>query len=348
MKKTDRYYEYQGCIHIHTTASDGTKNLEEVAEIASAVDLDFILVADHMNLDYRFAGKEGYYKNTLVLIGYEHNDPEDCNHYLLFESSDVLPADMTPQEYVAEGARQGALGIIAHPDEIRSRVGKYPSYPWLAWDAEGFDGIEIWNQMSEWMEKLKPYNKIKMLFSPRKSMRSPTDRILQIWDDLNLKKKISGIAGIDVHAYPLKLGPFQIIIFPYKVQFQSLRTHLLLREELSSDLDIARKQVYDGIRDCRLFISNYRWGDASGFEFAARNDSRLVTAGGSLTDYNKAEIIIKTPDKARIILIRNGKCISEMNGDRLECKLKENGLYRAEVYKKNRGWIFSNHIRIGL
>jgi len=348
MIKTETHYQYQGCIHIHTTASDGTKSLEEVSEIASAVDLDYILVADHMNLDYRFANKEGYYGRTLVLIGYEHNDAEDCNHYLLFESEDVLPADMKAQEYVAEGARQGALGIIAHPDEIRPRVGKYPSYPWLAWDADGFDSIEIWNQMSEWMEKLKPYNKIKMLFSPRKSMRAPTDRILQIWDDLNKTKKIAGVAGIDVHAFPLKLGPFQVIIFPYKVQYQSLRTHLLLREELSADLDRAKKQVYGAVRDCRLFISNHRWGDAAGFQFTAENGREKAASGESLPDYNDAVIKIQAPKKAAIRLIRNGNLIMESSGDSFEYKLKENGLYRTELYKKNRGWVFSNHIRIGI
>jgi len=348
MIKTGDYYQYQGCLHIHTTASDGGKDLDEVIEIASSVNLDFILVADHMNLDYRFAGKEGFYDNMLVLIGYEHNDVEDCNHYLLFESDDVLPAEMKPQEYVAEGARQGALGIIAHPDEIRPRDGKYPSYPWLAWDAEGFNGIEIWNQMSEWMEKLRPYNQIKMLLSPRKSMRAPTDRIMQIWDDLNLKKKIVGVAGIDVHAYPLKIGPFRIIIFPYKVQFQSLRTHLLLREKLSDDPDRARDQVYRAIRDCRVFVSNFRWGDASGFEFIARNDEETAVAGESLDGSENAEIFVKAPRKATIRLIRNGEKVAETHNDVLTHKIKVNGLYRAELYKKGRGWIFTNHIRVGV
>ena len=348
MIKSGDYFEYQGCIHIHTTASDGTKELDEVAEIASSVNLDFILVADHMNLDYRDAGKEGYYKDTLVLIGYEHNDLEDCNHYLLFETDKVLPADMKPQEYVAEGARQRALGIIAHPDEIRPRVGKYPSYPWLAWDAVGFDGIEIWNQMSEWMEKLKPYNKVKMLFSPRRSMLAPTKRILQIWDDLNLRKKISGVAGIDVHAYPLKLGPFRVIIFPYKVQFQSLRTHLLLPTELSRNTDEARKQVYDTIRDCRLFISNYRWGNASGFEFKATEGSKTVISGGNLPGERECHFVIKAPDKATIRLIHNGVVKYESNGDRMEINAKESGLYRTELFRKKKGWIFSNHIRVGI
>jgi hypothetical protein len=348
MIKSGEYFEYTGCIHIHTTDSDGTKTLEEIAEIATTVDLDFILFADHMTLKARDEGKEGYYKKTLALVGYEHNDLEDCNHYLVFESEKVLPANMTPVEYVAEGRRQGALGIIAHPDEIRPRLGKYPSYPWLAWDAEGFDGIELWNQMSEWMESLKPHNHIKLLFSPRRFMISPTDRILKKWDDLNKTRKVVGIAGIDAHAFKKKIGPFTIEIFPYKVQFKSLRTHLLMAEELSGDLDRARRQIYDSIRECRLFCSNYRWGDASGFQFFARQGSETAISGGRLESYSDSIITVKCPQRGNVRLICDGRKIAESNSDFLEIKPEKNGLYRAEVYRKKHGWIFSNHIRIGV
>lgn len=348
MNKVNGHYEYQGSIHIHTTDSDGNKPLEEVAYLAGETDLDFILISDHMTLRSLKAGKEGYYGKTLTLIGYEHNDAEDCNHYLLFDIDEVLPADMTAQEYVAAGREKGGLGIIAHPDEVRPRIGKFPSYPWLAWDAEQYDGIEIWNQMSEWMEKLTPFNRLKMLFSPRKFMKSPTDRILQIWDDVNKKRKVVGIGGVDVHAFPYKIGPFKVIIFPYKVQFKSIRCNIWLTEELSQDLETAKFQIYDAIRDCRLFVSNYRWGDASGFRFEARQGLSKVISGGKLPSYENAVITIKTPQKGRIRLIADGLCVMEAKSDYLEYKPLYNGLYRVEVYKGKKGWIFSNHIRIGI
>ncbi len=342
------YYEYQGGIHVHTTDSDGTKTVEEIADIASVVGLDFLVITDHMTLKSRHAGKEGFYNDTLVVIGYEHNDTEDCNHYLLFETNDVLPREMMPREYVAEGKRQGALGIIAHPDEIRPRLGKFPSYPWLAWDAEGFDGIEIWNQMSEWMEKLTAYNQIKMLFSPRRFMDAPTDRILQKWDELNKIRKVAGLAAVDAHAFLYKVGPIRITIFPYKVQFKSLRTHILLPDKLSRDFKVAKGQIYDAIRDCRLFFSNYRWGDASGFKFMARHGTDSVICGGRIESYEDSIIFVKCPGRCNIRLVCNGNRLIETDSDYLEYKPGENGIYRAEAYKKGKGWIFSNHIRIGV
>ncbi len=348
MNRVNGYYEYQGSIHIHTTDSDGARPLEEVAQLAAETDLDFIMVSDHMTLRSYQAGKEGYYGKTLTLIGYEHNDVEDCNHYLLFDLDEVLPAGMTAQEYVAAGKAKGGLGIIAHPDEVRPRIGKFPSYPWLAWDAEGYDGIEIWNQMSEWMENLTPINAIKMLFSPRKFMKSPTDRILQIWDDVNKKRKVVGIGGADVHAHPHKIGPIKVTIFPYKVQFRSIRSYIWLPEELSKDVATAKRQVYDAIRDCRVFISNYRWGDASGFWFEANREEERAISGGRLSSYKNTLITVKTPGKGKIRLYADGICVSEIKGDYSEYRPMVNGLYRVEVYKKSKGWIFSNHIRIGV
>jgi hypothetical protein len=347
MIKSGEYFEYQGCVHVHTTDSDGTKTVEEIAEIASSINLDFVLVTDHMTLKSRFENKEGYYDRTLLLVGYEHNDQEDCNHYLLFGCNDVLPAGMKPADYVAEGKRQGALGIIAHPDEIRPRLGRFPSYPWLAWDAEGFDGIEIWNQMSEWMEKLTSYNQIKMVFSPRRFMQVPTDRILQKWDDLNMTRPVAGVAAVDAHAFLYRLGPLKITIFPYKVQFKSLRTHVLLPQELSRDLNTARAQLYDAIRDCRVFISNHRWGDASGFQFMASRGTDSVIAGGRLGSCDGSTITLRSPGRGIIRLICNGHKVIEAETDYLEFNPEKNGVYRAELYKKDRGWIFSNHVRIG-
>ena len=95
-----------------------------------------------------------------------------------------------------------------------------------------------------------------MLFSPRKSLVTPTDRILKKWDELSMSKKMLGIAGVDAHAFPIKIGPLTVKIFPYKVHFRSLRTHILLNKKMSDDFETARSQLYDALRDCRVFFSS--------------------------------------------------------------------------------------------
>ena len=39
---------------------------------------------------------------------------------------------------------------------------------------------------------------------------------------------------------------------------------------------------------------------------------------------------------------------SETKGKELIYQPKEKGIYRIEAFKGDKGWIFSNHIRIGL
>jgi hypothetical protein len=222
-----------GVSHIHTTDSDGSKPISEIIEIGQKTGLDFLFFTDHMTLRSLHLGLEGWHEKTFVLIGYEIHDQTNKNHYLVFNMNEVLSGELSPQEYVKEIKRQGGLGIIAHPDETRV-LPQFPPYPWTAWDVKEFDGIEIWNQMSEWMEEINKFNQLKMFVSPRKALKSPTPKILKIWDELNQERKVFGISGVDVHAHPYRVGPFKLIIFPYKVQFKSLRTHLLLDTSLSS------------------------------------------------------------------------------------------------------------------
>jgi hypothetical protein len=335
-----------GVIHVHTTDSDGTKTHEEIADIAREVGLDFLIFADHMTLQALHDGREGFYDNVLALIGYEHNDTDDCNHYLIFDNDEVFSSNWEAAEYVTAAADKEAIGIMAHPDEIRGRDARFRSYPWTDWSVTRFDGIEVWNQMSEWMENLKFYNQLQMLFSPRKFLKSPTNRILRKWDELSSKRKIVGIAAVDAHGFLYRAGPLKLTIFPYKVQFKTLRSHLILQEPLSKDFNTAKKQVYDAIRDSRVFMSNYRWGDASQFSFSISNAEESVTIGGALKLDEKTMAKISIPAKRKIKIIHNGNQIFESQSREIEFNLNETGTYRVEVYRGRKGWIFSNHIRV--
>ena len=236
---------------------------------------------------------------------------------------------------------------MAHPIEHRSRDGKYPPYPWLDWSTDRFDGLEIWNQMSEWMEKLSPFNKVIMALSPRKSMVGPPAEALDLWDRLNLKRRYAGVAGVDAHAFPVEIGPLTVEIFPYKVHFKSLRTHIILDEPLSADYAVARQQLFRALGDCQVFVSNIRWGDANRFQFVARTPHSEVVAGQELADHVGVELAVRLPSRAHIKLIRNGHVVLDTWSDRLNYTVNSPGLYRVEAWKGRRGWIFSNHIRIG-
>jgi hypothetical protein len=216
------------------------------------------------------------------------------------------------------------------------------------WSVERFDGLELWNQMSEWMEKLTPWNKLALAFSPRKSMVGPTERILKKWDELNLERKVAGIASVDAHAFPIKIGPGTVEIFPYKVHFRSLRTYLILDQPLSNDYETARSQLYQAIRECRLFCANVRWGDPKGFEFYAENGTTRGMAGETIELTDQTILKVNLPRVRTIKIIGNGRLLAETRTDKMDFAVTEPGAYRVEAWRKKRGWLYSNHIRIGV
>ncbi len=344
----DGYHIITGAIHMHTTESDGSLPLEEVVTIGQEAGLDFLVFTDHMTISNRENGKEKMYGKLLVVVGYEHNDQLDHHHYLLLDSPKVYDARLSAKEYVAAGAKDNAIGILAHPDEIRNKLKQFPPYPWDDWTVEGFTGIELWNQMSEWMEKLTWWNKLPMALWPKRTWIGPTDRILKKWDELSQARKVLGMFGVDAHSFPRNLGPIKFRLFSYKLHFQSLRNHIILDSPLAKGYATAKKQFLDALRDCRVFCSNHLLGDASSFAFSAISGADKVTCGGSIADSKQVRLQIALPKAADLRILHNGAVIYRNSVTSIELPVKEPGLYRVEAWQGERMWILSNHIRIGV
>jgi hypothetical protein len=342
----DKLHEIVGVIHIHSNYSDGSKTIDEIAGIGEKAGLDFLMFTDHNTLKPLHDGHQRFHGRTAVIIGYEIEDANDENHYLAFGLGDVLPRDLKASQYVEEVRKAGGLGIIAHPDEIRDAFVRYPSYPWNAWDSNSFDGLEIWNHMSAWMESLKPINMLKMAIMPRRSLRGPTDRVLKKWDEIAKSRPVAGVGSADVHAHLYRKGPIRLTIFPYKVQFRSIRTHLLLENPLSENIIEARDQIFDAIRKCRVFVSNFRWGDARGFDFHAQSDDEAYHIGDTVLFSDGLNLLMRSPKKVDVRLIRDGEVLHRDLCDSFTIPVESAGLYRVELRIGGRGWIFSNHIRI--
>jgi hypothetical protein len=342
-------YEAAGAVHLHSTVSDGSLSIPEIAEIANTVDIDFLMFSDHNTLAPKREGLEGWYERVCVLIGYEINDLNDQNHYLAFRISEEVPG-LEAHDYVNQVKKGGGFGIIAHPAEKRSFSDAYPAYPWTEWDVEAFDAIEIWNQLSEWMEGVTRMNILYRIWHPLKSIRFPVYEILQRWDRLNRNRRVSGIGGIDVHAYRLRfLGLFPVEIYPYKVQFKSIRTHVLLDKPLTENgspipFENAEKMIYDALIQGSSFISNYSLGNARGFRFWASEKDEYHLSGSRLPLNNIYMLHAVIPSEAHIRLLKDSQVIKEVNGSLLEEYVRSPGVYRIEAFRKKRGWIYSNPI----
>lgn len=348
-------YEYVGALHMHSVFSDGSGQADEIARYADEVGLDFIILTDHNTLRALKEGYEGWYGNTLLLVGCEINDKQNKNHYLAFGIEEAFSTRLSAKDYVKLVNEQGGIGFIAHPHEKRTHMKEQPAYPWIDWDVEGFDGIEIWNHMSEWMENLTEQNKYQAFLHPLRSIVGPLPETLKVWDELNLKRKVVGIGGIDAHAHKYNLlGFLEVEIFPYKVLFKSIRTHILVEDQINqastkAALDDAKKIIYSSLKEGRCFFANDYHGDSKGFKFYAESEKKIFHQGDSVDNNGDVKLYVKLPvSKAEIRLIHNGNLINTNESGEFEFKVSDNGVYRTEIYLNNKAWIFSNHIRIGI
>ncbi len=348
-------FEYVGALHIHSFFSDGTGSPKEIAEIASEVGLDFIILTDHNTLRALDEGFEGWYGDTMMLVGVEINDRELKNHYLAFGINEAFSTRMPAREYVRKVKEAGGIGFIAHPHEKRKSMKEHPPFPWTEWEIEDFTGIEIWNHMSEWMEGLTEENKYNRFVHPLSSISAPPEETLKKWDELNLKRRVVGIGGIDAHAHKVNvLGFVEVEVFPYKVLFKSIRTHILTERPIKKDdsehsLEKTKEKIYGALEKGRCFVSNFNRGDAKGFRFFAEQGENVYLMGDPIATPDNVVLRAVCPaDNSTIKVIRNGEVIEEVNSPSLSFLISEPGAYRVEVYRKKSAWIFSNHIRIGL
>lgn len=345
MIKVGNSYRYSGCLHLHTTHSDGSKPLSQIIPIAQREKLDFLLVTDHMTIAAREEGLQGWHDSLLVGIGYEHNDPADTHHYLIFGSSKTYAPSLSAQGYVSAAKSENALGIIAHPDEVR-RKKKYPPYPWTDWSVEGFDGIEIWNQMSEWTERVTNWNILPSGLHQPWSLIRPPAATLARWDERAQNGKCVGVAGADAHAFRVMIGPFTLHVFPYRKHFRALRTVVHLTEPLSQDAETALRQLYEAIRAGQVWFGNRLYGgfENSKIELNSSRENDKVSQQVKLTSDLQFQIAI--PRVATLRIIKDGTCIQESEGDKLNFPVTEIGSYRIECWLGERAWFFTNHFRV--
>lgn len=346
--------ELCGCIHLHTTFSDGGCGCGAVIDAAGSAGLDYVCVTDHNTLEARAAGFEGRSGNgVFVLVGYEHNDADNRNHYLAFGTDKTAAGLTDPQEYVNAVKNMGGIGFLAHPAEKRAHIANLPPYPWTRWDAEGFDGIEIWNQISDWMERLRGWHSLTRLISPNKKLGDAPPELLERWDAINRSRFASAIGGVDAHTRKFKIGPFRCVVFPIETELRGVRTHLFVDESEWSDAAKQGGALISAMRDGRGFVSNFSRGDARGSRILLTDKDGAARYPGRREQDDRQppsfpmKLKAELTHQAKIVLIRNGQTVQSVKAKSAEWDIEETGVYRVEAYRNSGAWIYSNPFPVG-
>jgi hypothetical protein len=342
-------YERVGNIHIHTTYSDGTGGYDDLAEAAHKAGLDYLITTDH---NVYLGRHEGWVGDTLVLVDEEVHDPSaaDRNHYLVFNAHEEMASyGDEPQRLIdAVQARKG-IGFIAHPYEHSGAYTDEPEINWRNWEVTGYNGLEIWNYMSEFKSYVSSLGKALLyVFAPKLAITGPYPETLAQWDRLLAGGKVFAIGGSDAHATVYELGLLKRAVFGYEHLFRAVNTHILVTAPWNGDVDHDGQLVYDALAAGKAFIGYDALAPTKGFRFVAEQGEDVYTMGDEFLARGTFTLRARVPARAHLRLILNGFCVAETTGVELAYSAHVPGAYRLEAYRpfmfKRRGWIYSNPI----
>jgi hypothetical protein len=345
--------EFRGVLHAHTALShDSRGTVAEIIAAARTVGLNFLITTDHYTPRIYTEGIQGVHNSVLVIRGVEigmgctqgGDIARRCGSVLAFGCRDPLvPDDRNSWNWdvLFKTIRaQGGVSIIAHPRGL-------PKHEYF----EEADGMEIYDMADAVREKI--------IYAPRALVEFAlaaeyleelvllaVDRMnwpLVQWDSLTRDRRFVGVAGNDAHQ---NLTMFGRQLDRYDLIFRALNMHVLTHS-------LTEEGIVGGLREGRCFASFGLLGNASGFQFRAREIStgtQRAVLGDELKIRDGLVLEAQSPIPGSLLLLRNGVPIRREEGRLLRHGLDRPGVYRVEVslrvVDRWRPWIFANPIYV--
>ena len=307
-------------IHLHSVHSDGTGTVEEIARAAR--DVDVVVLTDHDTMD----AEPGWYGDVLVLVGVEVS-PRGRDHYLaLGIDRPVDHAGLDAAGIVRAVREAGGFGFAAHPFSKGSE--RFRQKP-MAWsDIDCADGIEVWSFVTDVAERIDSIPAaLRFLARPERHAGDPPEENLREWDRLNRERRVVAIGGVDAHQIGRRIADRWVIrLMGYRRTFRQLRTHVLVDELPTGELEHDREQVYAALREGRSYISVDHLAPPAGFAFWR----------------DAAGVHVRVPRPAELRLLRDGEEVARAEGAELDHAPDAPGSHRVEARLGGRLWILSN------
>jgi hypothetical protein len=352
--------EVVGNLHMHTTFSDGEGSHADIVEAGLKAGLDFVVVTDH---NIWVEGLPPYHPSPdgkqclLMIMGEEVHDQAllpQSNHLLVYNTKKELASLAYDPQLLIEGvADAGGLCFVAHPFDYESKLIHYEPIHWRRWDVHGFQGLEIWNYMSEFVRLVtSPAAAIRYAKDPSLGISGPNPLTLQKWDELLATgERFVAIGNSDAHAFKIKKFGMSAVIFPYEYLFRAVNTHLLAEEPLNNEYDHDCRLIFSTLKAGHCFVGYDLPASTKGFRFTAQGEKGTAQMGDEITGSMGVTMQVAVPAKADIRIICNGKVVKQKEADtHLTFITSEPGAYRVEAYilykGQKRGWIFSNPIYV--
>jgi len=337
------FFDLSGSLHVHTEDSfDSCVPLKKVEALARKYDIDFVTINDH----FSFAAKTKRNNNgdllPIIIIGAEISDKNNLNHYLVFNTNQIKK-NISAADYVTEYHAEGAYGFIAHPVDKRVNY-SIKDYPWVEWNVNVFNGLEIWNYVSSWLRWLDPRkNGLFWVLFPSLFVRKPFRDILNIWDKLTsqgLRK--AAIGSIDAHTIVFKKFGINFRFLRHRQLMQTIRTNVLIEDTLK----ICEESILQALVRGNSYVVNYRVSNPYDFYCGISDGKKSALPGESISISNNLKLYFRLPKTAKVILMRDGKKRAQKFDTKGFFEIDSVGSYRLEIVRFGYGWIYTNNIYV--
>lgn len=352
------YTDYKGVLHVHSSlGGHSTGNFTDIIEAAQRNNLSFVVMTEHTSplMDTSGMTLKGVHAGVLFINGNEVSTASHDRLLLVPGNKDAAAANtIETQEVLSQQKAQGRLSFIAYPHEFKS------------WEVNDYEGMEVYNLYTntkkinyfvtffDWLWSYWSYPDLMFV----RFYERPNNE-LKKWDELTTTKnqRIVAIAGNDAHAnVGFRVGDYTgkrligVHLDPYERTFSVVRNHVLIEKEKP----LTEETLLQSLKSGHCYIAFDIFGDATGFTFTADNHQGRRIMGDEIELLDGVRLIITTPVKSRVLLIKDGQVIRDEDGAaRKEFTVAERGVYRVEVYLtqlgslvKDKPWIISNPIYV--
>lgn len=351
--------EVRGVYHIHTTRSDGTGTMDDVAAAAARAGLQFVIVTDHGDGTRR--PDPPSYRHGVLCIDAVEISTSGGHYAALGIGQTPYPLGGEPRDVVEDVSRLGGFGIVTHPLSPKRGLS------WQDWRPR-FDGIEWLNGDSVWRDA--PRLRLALAawtfaFRPVASLTSLYARpaALDRADQVSVQRPVVFMAGADAHARlgardagPGSRTSLFLRVPSYETAFEVASLVVRLAGPLVGDAASDADSVVGAIRAGHLHTVVGGMARPAAFEFAASSGGVTVGEGGRgpLADAVTIRVRANVPPGGCIVLFHDGAEIARALEGSLVYASNRRGAYRAEVWLDSpregrpRPWIVGNPVYVGM
>jgi hypothetical protein len=346
-----------GAYHIHSTRSDGTGTLDDIAAAAHRAGLGFVVLTDHGDAT-RPPDAPAYRHGVLVIDAVEINTREGHVVALGLEDAAPYPLAGSARDVVEDVHRLGGRAVIAHPDSPRAQLG------WRGSNNIPADGIEWLNVDSEWRDEQAPrlmQRAAHSVLRPEEAIASlfarPV-RTLQRLDGAARLRPTFTLAALDAHAnigWREQEEPRRrtALMRPtYETMFRTVVQTVVLDEPLSGAADDDARRVLAALLGGRSYstIRAFAWTSALSFE--ARQGSTTFPMGSRIAGVAGGTTLHASGPAPglRLVLMKNDRPLATGQGSVEATVDTALAVYRVEGYLPGHAgvpWLMSNPIVVG-